>query len=308
MSGDDSESSGGHSPKALEGDSKRATFYRRLSSTLVLWGLVVAAFVLASGWIFLALVAFLVVASLWEYFEMLDVKGLGPWRNVILGAAVLYVGGLFWIGHSYDPGKMAEFDTFALAVVTGLVFLLQLTRKLDGRETMVRLMSSLFGFLYLPFLFGFVVKIIYLPGLSEDGGVQGHYYALFLVAVTKFTDMGAYIVGSLVGRHKMIPHISPKKTWEGIAGAFLFASLASFGLKLLCGEEMPLIGWGDAAVLAVLLGFTAVVGDLAESVLKRSWETKDSGRVLPGIGGTLDLIDSVCFSAPVMYFYLRYLS
>ena len=289
------------------GEGKRQTFFRRLSSTLILWGLVVGAFVLANSWIFFVLVAFLVVTSLREYFSMLEVEDIRPWRDTVIGAAVVYIGGLFWLGHVHGTGPMAEFDAFAMAVMTGLVFVMQLTRKLDGQETMVRLMSSLFGFLYLPFLFGFVVKIVYLPELGAGGEVQGHYYALFLVAVTKFTDMGAYLVGSLVGRHKMIPHISPKKTWEGFAGAFVFAAVASFGLKALFGEHMPLIGWGAAGILAVLLGFTAIVGDLAESVLKRSWHAKDSGKVLPGIGGALDLIDSISFSAPVLYFYLRFL-
>ncbi len=297
----------GGSTAEAGGEGKRQTFFRRLSSTLILWSFVIGAFVLANSWILFGFVAFLVIISLREYFAMLDVEGLRPWRDVVAGMAVLYIGGLFWLGHGYGAGPMAELDAFAIAVMTGLVFVVTLTRKLDGERTMVRIMASLFGFLYLPFLFGFFVKIIYLPGLGEGGEIQGHYYALFLVAVTKFTDMGAYLVGSLIGRHKMIPHISPKKTWEGFAGAFVFSLLASFGLKALLGAQMPLIGWGDAGILAVLLGLTAIVGDLAESVLKRSWKVKDSGKVLPGIGGALDLIDSISFSAPVLYFYLRFI-
>jgi phosphatidate cytidylyltransferase len=269
--------------------------------------------IFANSWVFFALVALLILASLREYFGMLEVGGIAPWRNAVLCLSALYIAGLFWRGHFHGagspaapvPGLLAELEGLALAVVTGVVFALQMTRRLEGRDTIVRLMATVFGFVYLPFLFGFVVKILYLPGVSASGAVQGQFYALFLIAVTKFTDMGAYIVGSLIGRHKMIPHISPKKTWEGFGGAFAFALLASFGIKSLCGPWIPLITWTHAAALAFLIGLAAIVGDLAESVLKRSWHTKDSGRVLPGIGGTLDLIDSICFCAPVMYFYLR---
>ena len=123
--------------------------------------------------------------------------------------------------------------------------------------------------------------------------------------MTKFTDMGAYLTGSLIGKHKMIPHVSPGKTWEGTLGAFLFTyggGCAVYGLFQ--SELSPLVGWKDIAILALLLGVGAVLGDLVESVIKRSLGAKDSGKVLPGIGGALDLIDSILFTAPLMYFYL----
>lgn len=122
--------------------------------------------------------------------------------------------------------------------------------------------------------------------------------------VTKFTDMGAYAIGSLLGRHKMVPAISPGKTWQGFAGSIAFAFLASYSAIGFFGDKIPLIGPGHAAVLAVILALAAVVGDLAESILKRSVATKDSGHFLPGIGGMLDLIDSVLFTAPIFYHYL----
>jgi phosphatidate cytidylyltransferase len=126
-----------------------------------------------------------------------------------------------------------------------------------------------------------------------------------LIVVTKFSDMGAYLVGSIIGRHQMIPHISPKKTWEGFCGALglsLFASLALF--RLMPGH-LSMLNWTHAIVLGLILGFAAVVGDLAESIIKRSTGVKDSGNFLPGIGGALDLIDSLLFTAPLLFFYLR---
>ena len=119
--------------------------------------------------------------------------------------------------------------------------------------------------------------------------------------------MGAYITGSLIGKHKMIPHVSPGKTWEGFGGGLFFAQVAGFGLYLCFPQHLAILGGPmHVAILGVLLAVLAVVGDLAESVVKRSLHAKDSGQMLPGIGGSLDLIDSICFTAPALYFYIEW--
>ncbi len=119
--------------------------------------------------------------------------------------------------------------------------------------------------------------------------------------------MGAYLVGSVIGKHKMVPHISPAKTWEGFGGALAFSLLASYGLRALMPIKLGLLSHVDCLVMGLTLSVVAVIGDLAESILKRSTGVKDSGRLLPGIGGMLDLIDSLLFTAPVLYFYLCFL-
>ncbi|MEN9974432.1 MAG: hypothetical protein RLZZ282_438, partial [Verrucomicrobiota bacterium] len=113
--------------------------------------------------------------------------------------------------------------------------------------------------------------------------------------------------GSLIGRHKMIPHVSPGKTWEGFGGALVFAQLAGCGLFAAFPSELSVLhSWGHVVALGFLLALLAVIGDLAESVVKRALDAKDSGRMLPGIGGSLDLIDSICFTAPALVFYLKW--
>jgi phosphatidate cytidylyltransferase len=105
----------------------------------------------------------------------------------------------------------------------------------------------------------------------------------------------------------MIPHVSPGKTWEGFGGALVFAQLAGCGLYALFPNQLAILGgWPHVIGLGVILALLSVVGDLAESVLKRSLNAKDSGQMLPGIGGALDLIDSLCFTAPALYFYLKW--
>jgi phosphatidate cytidylyltransferase len=117
--------------------------------------------------------------------------------------------------------------------------------------------------------------------------------------------MGAYIFGSVFGKHPLVPHISTKKTWEGLAGALACAMLGSFWLAFLMPDRLKLFDLMDFAVLGFVLGLAAIIGDLAESIVKRSAHSKDSSSVLPGIGGTLDLIDSLLFTAPILYFYMR---
>src|SRR6266516_4267381 len=163
----------------------------------------------------------------------------------------------------------------------------------------------LFGLLYVLWLYNFITKIVYLTPRSSTGVVTGQFYVLYLIAVTKFADMGAYLTESAIGRHLMTPHISAKKTWEGFFGALIFALFCSLILFKLMPGHLHALTWTHATILGLLLGFGAIVGDLAESIIKRSTDVKDSGNLLPGIGGALDLLDSLLFTAPLLFFYLR---
>src|SRR5437763_16793768 len=116
--------------------------------------------------------------------------------------------------------------------------------------------------------------------------------------------MGAYLTGSAIGRHLMTPHLSAKKTWEGFFGALIFALLCSLMLFKLMPGHLAMLTWTHATVLGLLLGFAAIIGDLGESIIKRSTGVKDYGRLLPGIGGALDMIDSMLFIASPFFFYL----
>ena len=122
--------------------------------------------------------------------------------------------------------------------------------------------------------------------------------------MTKLTDIGAYLVGSAIGKDKLVPQISPGKTWQGFWGALFFAVAGSYAFYFIAGDHIPIITAVHAGLLGLVIALVAVLGDLAESIMKRSLAVKDSGHVMPGIGGFLDLIDSVIFTAPIFYFYL----
>jgi phosphatidate cytidylyltransferase len=152
-------------------------------------------------------------------------------------------------------------------------------------------------------MFFFTARLDFAP--NHDGTLPGAFVLLWCLAVTKFTDMGAYLTGSLIGRHKMIPHISPAKTWEGFGGALFFAQLAGCGLYAIFPAQLAIFpSWPHIIALSLIVALLAVVGDLAESLWKRALDVKDSGHALPGIGGAMDLIDSICFTAPAVYLYV----
>ncbi len=137
--------------------------------------------------------------------------------------------------------------------------------------------------MYVPWLLNFIQKINYFR--HADGAGDGHFYVLYFILITKFSDAGAYAVGSLIGKHKMIPRISPGKTWEGFGGAIVVSSLASRVFVHFAARQMPSMNWVHAVVLGVVLSATAVIGDLIESIFKREAGMKDSGKIFPGIGG-----------------------
>jgi phosphatidate cytidylyltransferase len=324
-------------PSPAPDTSKRAVFLRRSASTLGLWAVVSAALASRLAWAYVGLVGVLTLIATLEYFRMLKAGGVKCFPRYGIALAVVYSAVLYWMllvaGKLEAAGSAGAagidltgttqlriaalqewFDGAAIFAALAGSFFLQLRYQIRGLEALQTVASNLLGFVYLAFLFNFAARLIFLvPGPGE---VPGAMVLLWMIAVTKFTDMGAYIVGSMIGKHKMIPHVSPGKTWQGFGGAIFFALLAGCGLYALFKEDMPnfatglhvLGSWGHVIVLSIVLCLLAVVGDLAESVVKRSLNVKDSGQMLPGIGGALDLIDSLCFTAPVLYFYLKWMT
>jgi phosphatidate cytidylyltransferase len=290
--------------------SKALVFARRSASTLILWALVSAVFVSRWSWAYLGLIGVLVIIATVEYFRMLRAAKVPCFPRFGMLITVAYCGALHWsflTGETFRP----DLDSFAIFIVLAGSFTLQLRHPIRGVESLLAVAANVLGFIYIAVLFNFAARVLFvIPDASHASGTVGEHGAflvLWLLAVTKFTDMGAYITGSMIGRHKMIPHVSPGKTWEGFGGALLFSQLAGIGLFLAFPSQLSVLGnLGHVVALGVLLALLAVVGDLAESIVKRALHAKDSGRMLPGIGGSLDLIDSVCFTAPALYFYLKW--
>lgn len=284
--------------------SKRRVFASRLFSTLTLWSLLAVAFLQwQNTWLIIAITGFFGVAGAIEYYRLLRNDPQARSFNALgFVICVVYWGLVIWFTTTRHDVPPMWLDLAALTASVHGSFLLCYRQQLEGAVTLQRIFNTVFGVVYTVIFFGFIARLMYFQ--SDGNGITGIFLVLFLVAVTKFSDMGAYVVGVLFGKHKMIPHISPAKSWEGFVGAFIGSFGAAALLLTLMPERIPLITWPHGMILALILCATAITGDLAESVLKRCVAIKDSGHTLPGIGGILDLTDSLLFTAPVFYFYL----
>ncbi|GDX08315.1 hypothetical protein LBMAG57_00860 [Verrucomicrobiota bacterium] len=287
---------------------RKLTFLRRFASTVVLWSLALWTILSGNETGFVLLISGLGLVGLLEYYLMLDAKKLPNFKMFGLFCGALMLGGSFYLlgWRRLAPDALYNFEIGALLLFMLVVFARQMFVRVVELVPLETMALTLFGLFYVPWPFSFVAKIVYLtPRINGDP--TGHWYVLFLVLVTKFSDMGAYLTGSLIGKHPLVPHISPKKTWEGFFGALAFSVGGGCGLVALMPKHLSFLNQTHAVILGLILGFAAIVGDLAESLLKRSCGAKDSGKFLPGIGGALDLIDSILFTAPMMFFYLRFI-
>jgi phosphatidate cytidylyltransferase len=289
--------------------SKLRIFLRRLLSSVILWTVVLSALFsasrLVSDCVFMVIMVFLAAAGLAEFYGLAAQRGWVSFQRWGIAGGVLLMLGTFLnltgkLGTTGSPARVNDFETgFLILFVLGLCL-----RQLACRENPSGMLSigvTLLGLMYVPWLLNFIQKINFFPG------VEGHFYLLYFVLITKISDTGAYTVGSLIGRHKLIPRISPGKTWEGLGGAVGASALASLAFVHFFGKHLAGMTQFHALVLGVVLSLTAVAGDLIESVFKREAGVKDSGRFFPGIGGMLDLLDSLLFNAPIMYLYLRHI-
>ncbi len=294
------------------GSTKAQTFVRRLSSTLVLWGIVLGAIFskneVMADYFFLTIMSVLAAIGLTEFYDMAEKRGYKVYRPIgILGGLLLVCSTFFYLAFELGvnvgeaPSKAADFESAIMVIVVLGLALLQI-RDHSEEGSFLATAVTILGLMYVVWLLNFIQKINYFPNI--DG--SGRFFVLYFILVTKFSDVGAYVTGSLIGKHKMIPSVSPGKTWEGFVGAIVISTGLSLLAVRFLGDKLPGMDMRHAFILGIVLSVSAVVGDLVESALKRGSGVKDSGRYLPGIGGVLDLLDSLLFNAPLMYLYMRH--
>src|SRR6185503_18401128 len=189
----------------------------------------------------------------------------------------------------------------ALAIVS---LTIALSRPEEMNKSLASVAATVFGVVYVALLAGFLVGVRMMSG--EVTGTNIPHLASKLLtmffAMVMMTDTGAYYTGRSIGRHKLAPRISPGKTIEGAVGGFITAIITGPLCRLIFFPEIPLL---HAALLGAAIGIIGQIGDLAESMLKRGADVKDSGTLLPGHGGMLDRVDSILFCAPLLYYYAR---
>lgn len=263
-------------------------FKRTITSIILILLTIVTIFFLPTL-VFAAVSAIFIGLGLYEFFKIVAKKNkVAVFKNFGIGAGMLipfltYFGLLKGIG---------IWEVAFFVVLLFLFFIIQFTRN-ENQYAALNIALAFFGIFYIGILFSFLLKVRLLT--------NGARLAAYLLLVTKSGDMGAYVIGVNFGRHKLIPRISPNKSIEGAVGGFIFSILCA----LLSSFYLYTISFVHIIVSGVLLGIFAQLGDLAESVIKRDYEVKDSGPFVPGLGGVFDLIDSILFTAPLFYFYLK---
>jgi phosphatidate cytidylyltransferase len=281
---------------------------RRLLASAILIGLVLATLFWFPLWVYPLVVGAFITAALYEFFTMVRHRGILVHRPLSVGLGVVFTALVAWRS-LVEPGLVPTpvvgpgataiswmWDIFWPATIV-IIFIRQFTRE-NTFEALGGLATTLFGLAYVAALFSY---LFYIRAIDHE---QGAWLVLFLIVVTKMGDAGAYVVGNLLGRHVLVPRISPRKTIEGFIGAMVVSGITAVLARDMLGSvNLPL---GLSFLLGLFLGTSGQLGDLAESLLKRDCQIKDAGSIFPGLGGVLDVIDSLLFTAPLFYGILIY--
>ena len=244
----------------------------------------------APNWLFCVLIAIFIAVGQFEFFQLVEKRGIFVYKyfGTIVGAMIPFI--VFW-GNTHP--ELENITPIIIVVTSLLVLTLQFTRRDNARDHLISTSLTMFSLFYISWFFSFFVALKCMP--------NGANLVAFLILVTKSADVGAYLIGSRLGKSDLIPRISPKKTKEGTFGGILTSVIVA----LVFGPVLTGFSFIHLLILGIILATLGQIGDLAESLIKRDCSVKDSGKHFSEIGGMLDLIDSMLFTAPVFYFYLK---
>ena len=242
------------------------------------------------GYVFTGFYLLLSIVALLEFYKLVKMAGIRPHRNIGVLVATI----LFLITAAYH---FLQFETKFLLLVVPIifsVFISELYKK--SKIPFANISYTFVGFIYVTIPFCFFYSL----GFLADVLTYDYHLPLAFLLMLWANDTGAYLFGVKFGKHRLFERHSPKKSWEGFFGGMFTSLVVSFGIFKLF-PEMSAVTWAGMAILISCFG---TLGDLVESMLKRSLDAKDSGSFLPGHGGFLDRFDGLLIGAPVVYVYL----
>jgi phosphatidate cytidylyltransferase len=236
-----------------------------------------------------------------EMSQLLTAERVRPYRGLAaLGSGLLVLHGLF-----------TQFPWFQHIAASTLAFIIVITMVLAAarragaghtQEAITRMAGTVLSMLYLGGLGWFLMALRVKHSADTAHGYQGSTQAVVMILlVVKFTDIGAYFGGKAIGKRKLIPWLSPGKTWEGLACGLATAAIVGLICALVWRHSLNTLKWDKALLFGIIIGGVGQLGDLLESLFKRDAEVKDSGNIIPGFGGLLDVIDSPLLAAPAAY-------
>ena len=239
------------------------------------------------GTVFCVLIAFLAIPAQLELSKLAEAKNLKIFVPVSIIASILFATNRYW-----QQFKIIQPETYLIFLSAFVLLALLLYQYIyyGNSGVVANCGASYFSILYLGLLSSFCVAL----------RIEfGPWTLLMFVFVVKSADIGAYTIGSLFGKRKFSPKISPAKSWEGMAGAVTAAMIVAIGFALIC----DIMTWWAAAIFGMAFAFIGQMGDLVESMMKRDADQKDSANKVPGFGGILDIIDSPLVAAPFVYLF-----
>lgn len=245
-------------------------------------------------------VAALAAVGIWEYAQLAIQKKMQPATSWMVAAAIAEVVAL------YASLVFVDFPQLPILVLAIAIVIFFLLHFRDASDSLSTIAVEFFGVAYVAAPLGLMLGVLY-PIAHQGISQEGRFWLVYLILVTKITDVGAYFVGRLWGKTKLSPQLSPQKTVEGAIAGFISAVIMSVVMHYLgqaCFNGHFSLSLVESIWLGMLIGVIGQIGDLAESLLKRDAVVKDSNS-LPGLGGVLDMVDSLLFTTPIVYFFIR---
>jgi len=237
------------------------------------------------------LIALIAIPAQLELASLIEMTKAKAFRPILIAGSILLATSWYW--RQFFPSNFPEFHLFYLLCVSVLSLfgvLIYQAKRFGTEDVTGNCSVNFFGIFYLGFLSSFI------PAIRIEFGL---WAMLMVVFVVKAADIGAYTAGTLFGRHKFSPGISPGKTWEGMTGAVVGAVIVAVGFA----AGFSIMNRPMAIVFGICFAFIGQLGDLIESMIKRDAEQKDSSSMVPGFGGILDIIDSPLAAAPFGYLF-----
>ncbi len=249
-------------------------------------------FIFVGSWPFVFFISILLAIASWEYWNMYQKGGYAPNAAVIFSSVV----SLAILRYLFGFENSDIILTFA--VLTAMAFH-TISYELGHLNTSIDFGITLGGILYIGWLGSYLISLRFLP--------DGIWWILLSIPTVGIADGGAYLIGTRLGKNKIAPRLSPKKTWEGYLGGVIFGIIGGAILGMIFHNSAPQITLLDGLILGATLGFLTPLGDLGESMLKRQFNIKDSSNLLPGHGGMMDRIDSWLWAACISYYMITWI-
>ncbi|HUV35822.1 MAG TPA: phosphatidate cytidylyltransferase [Patescibacteria group bacterium] len=246
------------------------------------------------GFYYLALIDIIILIGLWEFYRMMEAKGLRPYKaiGILSGLA------LSW----YFFFQQGVYANFLLNIIFLTVMALELARRERGMAV-YHISVTIFGVFYVAWLGSHLILLRELPHLKGLNYSLGFSFVIVVFVLTWCYDTGAYTIGKLFGRRKIFPLISPGKTLEGVFGGIGFSIAGILVTRVIVADYLTVV---QAVALAIIASVIGQLGDLVESMIKRDVKIKDTSTTIPGHGGVLDRFDSLLFTSPLIYYFFMY--